>query len=276
VLSYRQSAFIRRQPAEVARFCSDLQNELLWNPDAISVEKLTAGPIGVGTRYRAQWRKTKPTVVDVVEFEPGRRWVTESRAMGMEIQSIGKVEAAPDGTRFTAHLSVKGKGLGRLAAPFAMRMMRREDVRNMCLIREELEGTRVAMAPPEKGRPAWQDLPPKAKAFRIAHVLAGIVNLTALGYVWLSAVRRRRDSALVASVSVLAAEGLALVVGHGNCPFGSFQRSLGDPVPMFELFLPPRAAKAAIPVLTVVVLAAFLAVLMRPPRQPNPSSPSAA
>jgi hypothetical protein len=124
------------------------------------------------------------------------------------------------------------------------------------------------MTHPEKGRPAWRNLPPKAKAFRIAHVVAGIVNMTALGYVCLSAVRRRRDHALVASVSVLSAEGLALVAGRGNCPFGPFQRSLGDPVPMFELFLPPRAAKAAIPVLTVVVLAAFAAVLMRPPRQP--------
>jgi hypothetical protein len=30
---------------------------------------------------------------------------------------------------------------------------------------------------------------------------------------------------------------------------GPFQRELGDPVPLFELVLPPQAAKAAIPVL---------------------------
>src|SRR5919106_2304753 len=104
MLSYAQSAFIRQSPAEVARFCSDLRNELLWNPDAISVEKLTEGPIGVGTRYRAQWRNTKPTIVEVVGFEPGQRWVTESRAMGMEIRPIGTVEPASGGTRFAAEL----------------------------------------------------------------------------------------------------------------------------------------------------------------------------
>ena len=90
--------------------------------------------------------------------------------------------------------------------------------------------------------------------------------MSALGYVWISAVRRTRDPALAASVGVLSAEGLALVVGRGNCPFGPFQRSLGDPVPLFELFLLPRAAKAAIPVLTVVALAGFTAVALRPPK----------
>jgi len=58
----------------------------------------------------------------------------------------------------------------------------------------------------------------------------------------------------------------ALVIGRGNCPFGPFQRSLGDPVPMFELILPPKAAKAAVPILTVVSLAGLSAVLLRRPR----------
>jgi hypothetical protein len=119
-------------------------------------------------------------------------------------------------------------------------------------------------APPNSA--TWTALPAKAKAFRLAHVLAGVVNMAALGYVYLSAVRRTRDPALAASVVVLSAEGLALVIGRGNCPFGPFQRSLGDPVPMFELFLPPRAAKAAIPVLTVVALAGITAVALRPPK----------
>ena len=116
-------------------------------------------------------------------------------------------------------------------------------------------------------RVTWASLPVKAKAFRVAHVLAGVVNMTALGYVWLAALRRTRDVALAASVGLLSAEGLALVVGLGNCPFGAFQRSLGDPVPMFELFLPPRAAKAAIPLLAVVTVAGFAAVAIRRPGQ---------
>jgi hypothetical protein len=109
----------------------------------------------------------------------------------------------------------------------------------------------------------WSELGPGARAFRIAHVVWGIFGLAGLGYVWLCAVIRRRDRLLAASVAFLSLEGVALVVGRGNCPFGPMQRRIGDPVPMFELVLPPRAAKAAIPALVVVTLAGFLAVAAR-------------
>jgi hypothetical protein len=114
---------------------------------------------------------------------------------------------------------------------------------------------------------SWADLPIGARLFRVAHVVFGVVNLVGLGYVWLSAARRSRDRALGAAVALLAVEGAALVIGRGNCPFGPFQRSLGDPVPMFELLLPPRAAKAAVPALTVITLAGFAAVLVRRPEK---------
>jgi hypothetical protein len=127
----------------------------------------------------------------------------------------------------------------------------------------------MSCAMPSEPTAHWADLPPAAKVFRVAHAAFGAVNVVGLGYVWLCALRRSRDRWLVGFVAVLCAEGLALIVGRGNCPFGPFQRSLGDPVPMFELVLPPKAAKAAIPVLTVVTLAGFAAVLLRPPRHPE-------
>ena len=114
-----------------------------------------------------------------------------------------------------------------------------------------------------QGRVSWADLPAPARAFRVAHAAFGAFNLVGLGYVWLSAIRRRRDRWLALFVAVLCGEGIALIVGRGNCPFGPMQRSLGDPVPMFELVLPPRAAKAAIPLLTVVTLGGFAALAIR-------------
>ena len=122
------------------------------------------------------------------------------------------------------------------------------------------------------GRPSWQDLPYRALGFRIAHVLWGLVELGALTHVWRSAVLRRRGRYLWPSMTLLLLQGAALVIGRGNCPFGPFQRQLSDPVPMFELVLPPRAAKAAIPVLFAVAVAGMVAVLLRPPSPP--SSPS--
>jgi len=113
-------------------------------------------------------------------------------------------------------------------------------------------------------RRSWSELPTGARLFRVAHIAWGVVNLTALGTVWASAVFGPRSRVTTAGAAgLLAVEGVALVIGRGNCPFGPFQRRLGDPVPMFELFLPPRAAKAAVPVLTVVSLAGLAALFGR-------------
>jgi hypothetical protein len=112
----------------------------------------------------------------------------------------------------------------------------------------------------------WAELPRGARAFRIAHLVWGVFGMAALGYIWQSAIRRRRDPLLAASIAFLSIEGAALLVGRGDCPFGPFQSRLGDPVPMFRLFLPPRAAKAAVPILAGVSLAGFVAVALRAPR----------
>ncbi len=60
-------------------------------------------------------------------------------------------------------------------------------------------------------------------------------------------------------------EGVGLNIGGGECPMGPFQAQLGDPVPFFELVLPPRAAKAAVPILAGASIAGILAVVIRPP-----------
>jgi hypothetical protein len=72
-----------------------------------------------------------------------------------------------------------------------------------------------------------------------------------------------------ASVAFLGVEGAALVVGRGNCPAGRLQAEWGDPVPFFELLLPPRAAKAAVPILAAISVAGLVAIALRPPTQGN-------
>lgn len=91
-----------------------------------------------------------------------------------------------------------------------------------------------------------------AKGFRAVHAAIAVVELAALGYVWACALTWRRDRLLAASVVALAVEGAALVVGRGDCPLGPLQAKLGDPVPLFEIVFPQRAAKAAVPALAGV------------------------
>jgi hypothetical protein len=138
--SYVKEAVIDVSQAEAFRFCSDLRNEMAWNPNAEQVDKLSDGPVDVGTRFRARWSNAGEVLVEVVEFDPPRSWATRSAARGMEIVSRGEVIADPGGgTRYTAHMEVQPRGLAWIYAPLAVLAMRRQDTINMSLIKQTLE-----------------------------------------------------------------------------------------------------------------------------------------
>ena len=110
---------------------------------------------------------------------------------------------------------------------------------------------------------SWSDLGTPARAFRVAHGAWGALNLAGLTYIWASAAAHHRDRATDAALALLLIEGGALLIGRGDCPFGPFQARLGDPVPMFEWVLPPRAARAAVPVLAATSVAGICVLLVR-------------
>ena len=111
----------------------------------------------------------------------------------------------------------------------------------------------------------WSGLPRRARAFRVVHAAWSVAGLSSLAYVWGAAITRRRDHLLVGAVSFLLVEGAGLLVGRGDCPMGRKQAEWGDPVPFFELVLPPRAAKAAVPFLAMATIAGLVALVVRPP-----------
>jgi hypothetical protein len=117
--------------------------------------------------------------------------------------------------------------------------------------------------PERPAETSWAQLTPAARGFRVVHAAWSVFGLASLAYIWSCAVRRQRNRRTLAAMTFLTVEGGALVIGRGDCPCGPLQRDLGDPTPLFELVLPPRAAKAAIPVLTAVALAGIAAVLVR-------------
>jgi hypothetical protein len=109
-------------------------------------------------------------------------------------------------------------------------------------------------------------LSPAARAFRIGHGAISIAFLMAIVYVWWCALTRRRDRGLRAAVGALVIEGAFVAANRGDCPLGPLQARLGDPVPLFELVLSPKAARLAVPTLGLITTAGLVLLVHRGPR----------
>jgi hypothetical protein len=96
---------------------------------------------------------------------------------------------------------------------------------------------------------------PVVIAWRTAHAVIAIGFLLSIAYIWVCALSGRRGPLLRIAVGSLAAEGALVAANHGDCPLGGLGERLGDPVPLFELVLGPRAARVAVPTLGGVTVA---------------------
>ena len=106
----RATVQIARAPAEVFAFITDPGKLSVWQ-DAESVQQLTEGPVGAGTRFREVHKalgRRRVELTEVVECDPGR--VFHIRVLeGPPIDGRWELAPTPDGgTRLTltplAHL----------------------------------------------------------------------------------------------------------------------------------------------------------------------------
>jgi hypothetical protein len=101
------------------------------------------------------------------------------------------------------------------------------------------------------------------RASRAAHGLISIGFLGCIALVYIGAWRGEAGRWTLAAVAALAAEGLLVALGGGNCPLGPLLQRIGDDKPLFELVLPTRAAALAVPVLGVVSAAGIVLLAAR-------------
>ena len=103
-------------------------------------------------------------------------------------------------------------------------------------------------------------------SFRAFHTAIAIEQSLAIAYVWWCAITGRRDRLLRIAVATLIGEGVLVAANRGDCPMGGLQERLGDPVPLFELVLSPRAAKRAVPTLGAITALGLVLLVVRGPR----------
>jgi carbon monoxide dehydrogenase subunit G len=136
------SITIARPPEAVFDVVADERNEPLYNPAMTSVEKLTGGPIGVGTRWRATvMARGRPTdmELEVTEFSRPTRLGTVTRMTTATVTGALTLTPARGGTVMSWDWSLRLRGAMRLLGPLFARAGRRQEERIWASLKRLLE-----------------------------------------------------------------------------------------------------------------------------------------
>ena len=135
------SILIHQSVEEVFDYCSDLENELKWNPDGLlSLEALTPKPIGVGTKFLALWKGSPPMTCEYTRIKRPVDWEIYASAKGMDVAFRGEVTKQGSGAQLTITMILIPQGFLRLLSPVLRRSFQRGEEKNLASIKAHMEG----------------------------------------------------------------------------------------------------------------------------------------
>jgi carbon monoxide dehydrogenase subunit G len=132
------SVQINRSPEEVFDYCVDLRNELEWNPDVQSMEKVTDGPIGVGSKFLAKWKQSEQVEVECTRFNRPHGW-THVNGGPLAVVFDAAVTPQGAGSQLAVRFDARPNGLLKLIFPVLLQVLKRAEQRNMQCIKHALE-----------------------------------------------------------------------------------------------------------------------------------------
>lgn len=132
------SAVITAPRERVFDYVAERENEREWNPDCMSVEKLSDGPLGVGSRWRAQWKGSPVMEVETTEYDRPNHLTNHSPG-ALEVTVTFTCGPADDGTRLDVAFYAQPHGPMRLMFPLFERRFRKRSAENIRRIKDALE-----------------------------------------------------------------------------------------------------------------------------------------
>lgn len=117
----REIIEVQAERGRAFRYVSDFSNIEQWDPGVIASEKLTPGPVGLGSRFRVVIRfglSQSAMEYEVMHFDPPARIVLEGEGSAVHaVDEIVFTETA-DGVRIDYTADISLKGAAGIAEPF--------------------------------------------------------------------------------------------------------------------------------------------------------------
>jgi uncharacterized membrane protein len=135
---------INRPVEQVFDYAADQRNEPLYNARMLRSEKITDGPIGVGTRFRATARSGRRVVemlIEITEYERARRFGSRTTMSSVEVNGGLTFEPVDGATRMRWSWEVSPRGPLRMFGPLVARLGRRQEQAVWTGLKAQLEGS---------------------------------------------------------------------------------------------------------------------------------------
>ncbi|HSE81711.1 MAG TPA: SRPBCC family protein [Gaiellaceae bacterium] len=140
---------IGRPVDEVFDLVADERNEPRYNPRMLRAEKISPGPIGVGTRFRAEFKSWGRPVArsEITGYERPRMLASATHMSMMEVRGTLTFDRIPEGTRMRWSWELDLRGVFRLMGPLVARIGRRQEQATWASLKRHLE--QQATPPPQ-------------------------------------------------------------------------------------------------------------------------------
>jgi hypothetical protein len=127
---------------EVFDFVADARNEPRYNPQILRAEKLSPGPIGLGTRFRDEIRsmgRPAEITIEIIGYERPRRLTNSIHVSTMDIRGGLTFHPAPAGTRMRWAWELLPHGIFKLMTPVLASIGRRMEQRVWASLKRVME-----------------------------------------------------------------------------------------------------------------------------------------
>jgi hypothetical protein len=137
----RGDIVINRPIDEVFDFVADERNEPKYNPQMTLAEKVTQGPIGVGSRFHCVMTGARAAdmTVELTEFDRPRRLGSTTQIPNMDIHGTLLFEAQGQSTKMRWLWNIEPRGFIKLLGPIVRRMGERQELANWTGLKKVME-----------------------------------------------------------------------------------------------------------------------------------------
>lgn len=129
---------IQKSQDTVFNFVADMRNELVWNPDAEFMEKITDGPIGIDTRFRAKWHLSDTLEVKIIRYEPPN-YITFVNGGSLEVKLELSLSYSDNRTEMDSKFIATPHGFLRAIFPVMKSQLKSQEQENMKNLKTALE-----------------------------------------------------------------------------------------------------------------------------------------